>query len=87
MTGAIAPGLLQLIALKFTDDIWRQFDAYIRTRSSDIPPERAVKIIISSLLLKDFRSFAPHAIMRLIQAVISEMISRREQQPCYLILR
>lgn len=78
MTGAIAPGLLQVIALKFTDRVWGQFDAYIRTRSNEIPSERTVKTVIANLLVKDLHSFTPLVIMRLIRSVISEMVSPRK---------
>ena len=62
--GAISLGLLQLLALKFTDSVWSQFGAFLRTRSRMLPSERTVKSVIAGLLLKDFNSFAPHAILR-----------------------
>ena len=62
--GAISLGLLQLVALKFQDSVWSQFGAFMRTRSRMLPSERTVKSVVAGLLLKDFRSFAPHAILR-----------------------
>ena len=46
--GSIALGLLQLIALKFTQLVWDQFDVFIRTKSRDIPSERTVKYVITN---------------------------------------
>ena len=48
----------------FNGCIWRQFDAYLRTRSRQLPSEKTVKHVIARLLLKYFLSSAPSAIMR-----------------------
>ena len=64
MFGAIAQGLLQLISIKFRESIWRRFDAYLRTRSRQLPSERTVKHVMARLLLRDFVNSAPSAIMR-----------------------
>ena len=62
--GAIALGLLQLIALKFSDQIWKRFDGFLRTRSREIPSERTTKMVIAHLLIRDFLHLAPSATMR-----------------------
>jgi len=64
MLGSISVGLLQLISLKFTDSIWNRFDAFLRTRSRELPSERTVKHVISRLILRDFLTSAPRAIMQ-----------------------
>jgi len=64
MLAAISLGLLQLIALKHTEAVWNHFDAYLRTRSRQLPSERTVKHVIARLLIKDFFISAPVAIMR-----------------------
>lgn len=64
MIGAIALGLLQMLALKFKDSIWDQFNAYIRTRSRALPSERTVKHVVAGIITKNLLHFAPHAIMR-----------------------
>lgn len=64
MLGAISLGLLQIIAIKFNDSIWSRFDAFLRTRSRQLPSERTVKHVIARLLIKDFLTFAPSAIMQ-----------------------
>jgi hypothetical protein len=64
MTGAVALGLLQLIALKYKSTVWRRFEGFLRTRSRELPSERTVKSVIGNLLVRDLHSFAPSAIMR-----------------------
>jgi hypothetical protein len=68
--GAIALGLLQLIALTFSSEIWNKFDVFLRTRSRDIPSERTTKMVIANLLIRDFLNLAPTAIMREIRSKI-----------------
>ena len=64
MMGAIALGLLQMIALKYTDSVWAKFDGFLRTRSRALPSERTVRIVIMKLLITNFHSLAPAAILR-----------------------
>jgi hypothetical protein len=54
MLGAIALGLLQLIALRFTASIWQQHRGFLRTRSRTLPSERTVKQVIMPLVVRDF---------------------------------
>jgi hypothetical protein len=63
MLGAIALGLLQMIALKYGGCVWRSFDGFLRTKSRDLPSERTVKYVIARLLVKNFLLSAPKAIM------------------------
>jgi len=67
MCGAISLGLLQLVALKFTDSVWGEFGAFMRTRSREIPSERTVRQVVSRQLAKDFHSSAPEAILQKIR--------------------
>ena len=69
MLGAISLGLLQILAVKFNDTVWKHFDAYLRTRSRILPSERTVKYVVSKLLVLNLCSFAPRAIMREIKDV------------------
>ena len=64
MLGVIALGLLQLIAIEYTDSVWGQFEGFLRTRSRAIPSERTVRIVISNLLVSNFRSLAPTGILQ-----------------------
>jgi len=64
MLAAIALGLLQLIALKFSPQVWGRFQAFLRTRSRHIPSERTVKDVVSHLVLEDFLNVAPSATMQ-----------------------
>jgi len=69
MMGAISLGLLQIIAIKFNDTIWKNFDAYLRTQSRNLPSERTVKYVISRLLIQDLCISAPSRIIRKIKAL------------------
>ena len=61
---AIASGLLQLIALKFPNDVWAQSNLFLRTRSRSIPSEKTVKSVITQMLIKDFLNVAPSPTMQ-----------------------
>ena len=64
MLGAISVGLLEMIAIKYTNAIWNCYDGFLRTRSRELPSERTVKHVIARLILRDFLISAPRAIMR-----------------------
>ncbi|MDM8537828.1 transposase [Desulfobacterales bacterium HSG17] len=64
MLGAISLGILSLIAIRYKDKIWEQFDGYLRTRSREYPSERTVRYVIARLILKNFLISAPVGIMR-----------------------
>jgi hypothetical protein len=67
MLGGISLGLLQLIALKYTNSIWDHYDGFLRTQSRQLPSERTVKHVVARLIVKDFFISAPRALMREIQ--------------------
>jgi hypothetical protein len=56
--------LLQLMALKFSPQVWGRFQTFLRTRSRHIPSERTVKDVVSHLMLEDFLGVAPSATMQ-----------------------
>lgn len=64
MTGAVALGLLQLIALKYEKLVWDRFTDFLRTKSRELPSERTVKSVMAKILVRDLLSFAPGAVMR-----------------------
>lgn len=64
MLGAIAQGLLQLLALKYPDTIWSHFDAFLRTRSRQLPSEATVLRVVARLLMEDFLNLKPSATMQ-----------------------
>lgn len=66
MLGAIALGLLQLIANKYTQQVWEQFDGFLRTRSRELPSERTVKYVVSRLIIKNFLTSLKNGIMQII---------------------
>ena len=68
MTGAIALGLLQLVALKFERYIWEAYDDFLRTKSRSLPSERTVKVVMANLIVRNFFSSAAGTVMHEIQA-------------------
>ena len=66
MLGAISLGLLQLIALKYTRNVWEHFDAFLRTRSRSLPSERTVKYVMARLIINNFLISPKNGIMRII---------------------
>ena len=81
LLGAISLGLLQLIALKFSEYVWNNFTAYIRTRFRDLPSERTTKCVLSSLLVKSLFSFKPDAIIREIRTRFLKLDCSQENEP------
>jgi hypothetical protein len=58
MLGCIAVGLLQLVALKFHEQVWDSFHLFLRTRSRALPSERTVKAVLGQELARNLAIFA-----------------------------
>lgn len=69
MLGAIAQGLLQLLAVKFPETIWAHFDAFLRTRSRHLPSEATVRHVIARMIRDDFLALRPSATMQEIRCL------------------
>lgn len=67
MIGGIALGLLQLVSLKFEQSIWKEYEGFLRTKSRSLPSERTVKMVLASLITRNYISSATGAVMREIQ--------------------
>jgi hypothetical protein len=65
MLGCIAVGLLQLVALKFPEQVWDGFRMFLRTRSRALPSERTVKAVLGQELVRNFHNVASLATMPL----------------------
>ena len=76
MLGAISLGILEMIALKYSDSVWEQFDGYLRTRSRDLPSERTVKFVVARLIITNIIILAPNAIIQ----EIKERFSGKKKQ-------
>jgi hypothetical protein len=63
MLAAIALGVWQWIALKFSPEVWGRCQMFLRTRSRPMPSERTVKDVLGHLVLEDFLNVAPSATM------------------------
>lgn len=82
MTGAVALGLLQLIALEYEQSVWNHFTGFLRTKSRELPSERTVKSVIETLLIKDLLSFAPGKVMReILQWCCRKKVCKRTKSP------
>jgi hypothetical protein len=66
MLSCIAAGLLQLVALKFPEQMWDGFRLFLRTRSRALPSERTVKAVLTRELLRHFCDIASLATLPLI---------------------
>jgi hypothetical protein len=66
MLGCIALGLLQLVALKFPQQVWQGFTMFLRTRSRALPSERTVKAVIGQELARNFHNVASLATMPIV---------------------
>jgi hypothetical protein len=48
MLGAIAQGLLPLVAVKYPETVWAHVDAFLRTRSRHLPSEATVCYVMAN---------------------------------------
>ncbi|MDH3604961.1 MAG: hypothetical protein OEU26_35615 [Candidatus Tectomicrobia bacterium] len=64
MLGAIAQGLLQLLAVKYPERVWAHFDTFLRTRSRHLPSEATVRHVMARMIRDDFLALRPRATMR-----------------------
>lgn len=67
MIGVIAQGLLQLLSLKFTQQIWRKHHFFVRTFSRELPSEKTVKQVITPIVIFNLMALPSNGIMREIQ--------------------
>lgn len=79
MLGAIAQGLLQLLAVKYPETVWAHFDAFLRTRSRYLPSEATVRHVIARMIRDDFLALRPSATMQEIRRLCPS--STREVEP------
>jgi hypothetical protein len=67
LCASIALGLLQLIALRFSDTVWLHHHRYLRTQSRALPSENTVKQVIAPRVLKQFSTLPQNSIIAKIQ--------------------
>lgn len=58
MMGYIALGLLQVVSLRFGKEVWAKYTSFLRTKSRELPSERAVKSVIAQELVSDMHKVA-----------------------------
>jgi hypothetical protein len=78
---AIALGILQILALRFPQEIWAKNIRWLRTYSSPVPSEYIVKAVLTQTIFMNLRKVNAHAIYALIRARQSdpEEIQRFDQ--------
>lgn len=81
MLGCIALGLLQLVALKFPNQVWEGFNMFLRTRSRTLPSERTVKAVLGQELARNFRHVASLATMPIIATRVSPHTAGVQNDP------
>ena len=60
----IAQGLLQMIALKQTQHVWKHSHAFLRTKSRELPSEKTVKQLLAPLIVHNIVDLATDWTMR-----------------------
>jgi len=71
LCAAIALGLLQLIALRFSSVVWQHHTLYLRTQSRDLPSEKTVKQVLVPLLLQQLLDLPKNGIMQKIRRALA----------------
>ena len=60
----ITRGLLQMIALKQTQHVWKHSHAFLRTKSRELPSEKSVKQLLAPFIVHNFVDLAAVVTMR-----------------------
>lgn len=66
--GCIATGILQLLALKYEQIIWKGYRGWLRTYTSEVPSEETVMSVIQENFFHNFHDFSSTAIYAIISA-------------------
>ena len=67
MIAMIAQGLLPLLSLKFTQQIWRKHNFFLRTVSRELPSEKTVKQVTTPIVIFNLMALPSNGIIREIQ--------------------
>jgi hypothetical protein len=81
MLGCIAVGLLQLVALKFPEQVWDGFHLFLRTRSRALPSERTVKAVLGQELARNFPNVASLATLPLMATGVFLQTTSAQKDP------
>ena len=65
---AILVGILQILALRFPQEIWKDNTLWLRTFSNAIPSEYIAKNLLVQTILMNLSKVNPHAIYTLIRS-------------------
>ncbi len=78
--GCIATGILQLLALKYEQLIWRSYRGWLRTKSSEIPSEETVLSVIRENFFHNFDEFSNTAVYAIITAKKRNVFMERHRE-------
>jgi hypothetical protein len=81
MLGCVAVGLLQLVALKFPEQVWDGFRMFLRTRSRALPSERTVKAVLGQEIIRNFRNVASLATLSLMATGVFPQAASAQNDP------
>jgi len=70
LCAAVAQGLLQLLALNFSDTVWQQHRLFLRTRSRLLPSEKTVRQVLTPLLLQQLLQLPENSILHKIRRLL-----------------
>lgn len=66
--GCIALGILQILALNYSQSVWGKYTGWLRTQRSEIPSEETVRSVIQETFYHNFHDFSDTAIYQIITA-------------------
>ena len=66
--GCISIGLLQMLAINFSKNIWSKYTGWLRTKTSDIPTEETVSSVLQQEFYYNFCNFSDTATFKIITA-------------------
>ena len=65
--GAIATGIINIVALTMPDIVWKHYTGFLRTKSSEVPSVETVKNVLGNIMMWNFRNLADIATFKIIR--------------------
>jgi len=66
--GCISIGLLQMLSINFSKNIWNKYTGWLRTKTTDIPTEETVSSVLQQEFYHNFCDYTETAIFKIITA-------------------
>lgn len=64
--GCVSIGLLQMLAINFSKNIWGEYTGWLRTKTSEIPTEDTVRSVLQQEFYYNFCNYSDTAIFKII---------------------